>query len=523
MPQSLAQMIRAKYPGSYDDLSDQDLDTKWRAKYPGAYDDIPKSVPNQVTANPDDFTEKPPPQTFGRFVGSAVKAMLPSTTLSDYIEGPAYAAQHPIDSAKVTLQAIKDGSADEWSRAKESAGRVMTSPAMGDKVLALSETIGHLGGTVPVYGTAAAKAGEQAATGDWAGGFGAGLGQVTGQFTGEANKAVRPALARVLGSGNATRMEQALGATTNENKVRSARVAPEMVKRGIWNKDLPTLEKRAEVESSKAGVDVQAAVAKVANKETDVMPLVDALEKTKASAVDINAAGQRVVIEPAQVKAIQGLQDTLMEYGDKISIGSLNKVRLKWDDVVQRGKGFTNPDVDWKVWAAREGRTVLRDELGAASSSGDVDRAMAEYSFWQNIEDVSEATNKRRVGQGAGGGLINSIASGAGTIVGEMVVPGAGTATKIGSAVIGGKIAGSLKRLVSSPGWKMFTAVQRQRVADYFASGNTAAIDDAFRAANGTTRLVGQTQPQSQPQAGRISIVGVNQPQQQADDQEARR
>ena len=39
-PQTLAAMVRAKYPGVYDDLSDADLDAKVRSKYPGVYDDI---------------------------------------------------------------------------------------------------------------------------------------------------------------------------------------------------------------------------------------------------------------------------------------------------------------------------------------------------------------------------------------------------------------------------------------------------------------------------------------------------
>lgn len=41
---TLAQRIRAKYPGSYDDLSDADLETSVIKKFPGVYDDIPRTV-----------------------------------------------------------------------------------------------------------------------------------------------------------------------------------------------------------------------------------------------------------------------------------------------------------------------------------------------------------------------------------------------------------------------------------------------------------------------------------------------
>lgn len=44
MAQTLAQMVRAKYPGAYDDLSDTALEAKVEAKYPGAYADIPRST-----------------------------------------------------------------------------------------------------------------------------------------------------------------------------------------------------------------------------------------------------------------------------------------------------------------------------------------------------------------------------------------------------------------------------------------------------------------------------------------------
>lgn len=528
--QTLAQIVRAKHPGVYDDLSDAALDASVRAKYPGVYDDIPKSGPNQVTAKPEDFTEKPPPQTLGRFIGSTVKSLLPSTTLSDYVEGPLYAARHPIDSAKLISSAMYGGSADQGAKAKEAAGRIMSAPTIGGKVAATSEAIGHAAGMVPVIGTPAAQAGEQIASGDVAGGLGSATGLIGSQFAGDVANAAAPAAARLLAGGNVERMTQALGATTNENKVRSARIAPVMVKRGIWNKDLPSLEARAAAESEKAGQKVGAEVASVASKEVDVAPLVAELEKAKEQFIDTpspNSSGhggvpKQIVHDAAPVAAIQQIQDTLNEYGDKVSIASVNKLRKNLDATVQAGRGFTTPDLGthWKTWAAREGRSVLRDEIGKASP--DMDKVMAEYAFWQNIEDVAHATNQRRVGQGAGGGLINSIASGAGTIAAEALVPGAGAATKIGAAAIGGKLAGSLKRLVSSPGWKMFTAVQRQRIADAFAAGNTAAIDEAFQAANAGNRIVGRTSQQDS-HAGRVSTVGVNNGQQSSDDQQAAR
>lgn len=51
--QTLAQMVRSKYPGVYDDISDADLDAKVRSKYPGVYDDLPKSSAPVKSPHPE--------------------------------------------------------------------------------------------------------------------------------------------------------------------------------------------------------------------------------------------------------------------------------------------------------------------------------------------------------------------------------------------------------------------------------------------------------------------------------------
>jgi hypothetical protein len=60
MPDTLAQLVRAKYPGAYDDISDADLESSIKAKHPGAYDDIPttSAKPVGVVAQGSTFGEK---------------------------------------------------------------------------------------------------------------------------------------------------------------------------------------------------------------------------------------------------------------------------------------------------------------------------------------------------------------------------------------------------------------------------------------------------------------------------------
>lgn len=76
--QTLAQLVRAKYPGAYDDLSDQQLEDAVRAKFPGVYDDLPRtnaqppveSAPSQTT------TPKHPMAVLGDAVVETGKGVL---------------------------------------------------------------------------------------------------------------------------------------------------------------------------------------------------------------------------------------------------------------------------------------------------------------------------------------------------------------------------------------------------------------------------------------------------------------
>lgn len=71
--QTLPAMVRAKYPGVYDDLSDADLDAKVRAKYPGVYDDIPKpSAAKSTGLGVEKATGVGPEPTFLERAGAAI-------------------------------------------------------------------------------------------------------------------------------------------------------------------------------------------------------------------------------------------------------------------------------------------------------------------------------------------------------------------------------------------------------------------------------------------------------------------
>lgn len=102
MPDTLAQKVRAKYPGVYDDLSDADLEAKVRAKFPGVYDDIPSSAkaatqPRKPAAAEDfmapedianrDMTDMDVVKGFGKGVARSVAGLANMAAQSRMIPG----------------------------------------------------------------------------------------------------------------------------------------------------------------------------------------------------------------------------------------------------------------------------------------------------------------------------------------------------------------------------------------------------------------------------------------------------
>jgi hypothetical protein len=138
-----------------------------------------------------------------RFGESFVRNVLPSTRAADYVEGPIYAAQHPIDSISLVLKALWDAHAGQATQARESARRALAEPTLSGKLGAASQMVGHGAAAVlPLIGPAAANAGEQIASGDIAGGLGAGTGVLANVL---APRAVSSANARIRGPLRETR------------------------------------------------------------------------------------------------------------------------------------------------------------------------------------------------------------------------------------------------------------------------------------------------------------------------------
>jgi hypothetical protein len=135
--------------------------------------------PTRKPASGDELTPGPPDS--GGLLANMARAILPSTTPSDYVQGPLYAARHPLDSLSLLFDAIKNAHIDQAHKGAAAAREVVNAPTLGGKTAAASELLGHgVAALLPIVGPAAAHAGEQIASGDVRGGVGSGLGLVSG-------------------------------------------------------------------------------------------------------------------------------------------------------------------------------------------------------------------------------------------------------------------------------------------------------------------------------------------------------
>lgn len=286
---TLAQRVRAKYPGAYDDMDDAALEAAVVAKYPGVYDDIPRTGQPQAPAGrlrvplaaltvvenppndgprrrelseqefnairervldalPDGLTEA----EFNRLAGPALEAALAEAEYSpitpegsaagrflrnagevlnpvSLVKGLYGAATNPIETLRGIGADMRGQAQQAWQAAKE--GRV-------------AGVIGHGVGITPLIGPAAVQAGEQIASGDVAGGLGRAAGLLLPAAAPTVARAARQAVptggragvAQRLEAGASSRVSDVMRPTVGANKTRFANmaddVAPALVRRG---------------------------------------------------------------------------------------------------------------------------------------------------------------------------------------------------------------------------------------------------------------------------------------------------
>lgn len=143
--QTLAQRVRTKYPGAYDDMSDAQLESAIKTKFPGVYDDMPMSQPQAQAATQSPSVGEQLLTAGKTAVGDVVHGLtgLVGSVASDAARGKA-----PLASLADTM--IVEPAKQQFSKAADAFKRGR-----------YSEMIGHaLAGTIPIAGPMAAQIGE---------------------------------------------------------------------------------------------------------------------------------------------------------------------------------------------------------------------------------------------------------------------------------------------------------------------------------------------------------------------------
>jgi hypothetical protein len=269
---------------------------------------------------------------------------------------------------------------------------------------------------------------------------------------------------------------QALNATTRGNKLRSAKVVPGLIERGVsaltlkglGKKVASSLDKATEaLESGYAGLPQDAAIpadgfasslmthAKKAF-EVDGISVSPETDKGLELAKELgNRVLDKAVIDPTTGNKV-------------IPVGQARKIRQIYDNIAAAAKRYDGKDLADYSSGAVHGMAAdaIREMLNqVASGTTHIGELNKEYSFWRNADTVIQETLLRKQGQARP--------------LGQKIMQGAGAAAgfvKGGpkGAALGYEATRALEAATTSVGWRTAGAGVKMKLANAMASGNEA-------------------------------------------------
>lgn len=271
---------------------------------------------------------------------------------------------------------------------------------------------------------------------------------------------------------------QALGATKEWAKADAAKLAPEMIQRGVKGSREAMLE-QAKAQAKTIGQAMDDVITDAAGRGTIVDGNVarQSIQAAKTSLMTPNG-GRPIPIEGAQsaIAKLDRLDKFVAKIGPAIPIEDAQRIKTAWDKIVSKA-GLYGPKTtasatdNAEAWAIREAASSFRKLI--ADASPDMAALNKEFAFWGGLRNVLKETQKRT--QAQRGGLIDSIQGTGGAVAGAMV----GGPLGAGAGQI---ITQRLSALVSSPWWKTsVSAPLKDGLADALASGHTGKVLDAMR------------------------------------------
>jgi hypothetical protein len=476
--QTLAQTVRAKYPGAYDDMDDMTLESKVLAKYP-QYSDMPRT--------------KGAPVGTGLLGGpTATMKAAPQAFTLPWLKEKGMQIADPLTQALPAIGATVGG-------ALGAGGGTLAAPGPG--------TLGG-GVTGAVIGGEGGEAGKQLLR-RWMGfgdapqtGWEAGkqiAGQGLGQGAIEAATAGLPFLKGPMQRTAATQYERALAPTTKQNKAITQEIVPELIQRGEYG-SLEGLEKRAGQRISQLNPELNTTYQQVSSLPTSMGNLPASLSGSGTKVIqDLEALKQTympqgMVAQPQAVNAIEGIQNIVKQYGPDIDASTLRRLRQIFEEAPAKAGAYAGADLStsYTLNAQQQAADSIR---GILNKNPDIGALNKEISFWLDVQRVTSQSGLRRTGQE--GGLLKTFWPLASAITGG----GAGFAAHSPEAGLGAAAATALTaqtaQIMRSPAWRTMSSVAKDRLASALARGDVGAVS-ALATRLGVIALQG---PEKQPQS----------------------
>lgn len=488
MPDTLAQKIKAKYPGAYDDVPDAELESRVLAKYPGVYDDVPRTP----TTPPQDA----PARTWGDTAADvALGVGKGAANTVTGLGALAYRYVPGVRQASDAVQRAAFGDVIPGDQLMTSAQTTLLAPTntpqqvgfAGEQLAEFFVPAAKVGQVARVPGLArvaprAVQAGQAALLTRAQGGSGteAGVSGALAAAFPSAGAAQRAG--QRLQAGAEKNIAQALGATTRDLKKDAMAIAPEMIRRGVRGSRERMRELAAD-QVRAVGVQIGQAVDDAARAgQTVPQGVVRGNIQLAKDAISERLANGRLKVVPGYeqvARQLDALDDYVQQFPAAIPFDLAHRLKQRWDSVVDAAglfgtKGLASAADKSKASAFQKGADAFRDLLNNGNTTlADLNR---EFGFWKRLSDVSEATALRT--QAQTGGLMAAMGAASGAAGGLGL--GDSVGEKLGSAAALGLAGRNIVKLIQSPAWRTtVTAPAKAKLAEALASGNAERVSVA--------------------------------------------
>jgi len=279
-------------------------------------------------------------------------------------------------------------------------------------------------------------------------------------------------------------MAQALGATKEIHKSTAAKIAPEMLRRGVGG-SRPQMLAQAEAGLAKVGPQIAAAeqAAVKAGKMIPANTVRGELQFAKEGFMVPTAEGVMVAVpgSEAVIKRLDRMDQFVSSLGESIPFDKANQIKRAWDRIVSKSglygpKATASATDNAAAWATREGASAFRKLLNEASP--DLAALNKEYAFWKGLKDVVGATVERT--QAQSGGLVSGIGGVTGAAAG--LASGDSLGDSLTKALAYGVAGRQVIQLLQSPTWRTKVSAQLKfKLSEALASGKAEQIQKTAR------------------------------------------